>query len=166
MKKAAVLDQVTHAATHPISTAAYVLGIARGIGAGVIRTASDLFGRGAHDTHDSHDHEPPASPEPLRPVPAPHAEAAPQVAPEPPKESFATEPTAVTRASAHGGRGDDAEIDDWRGDAELEIDPSAEPAAGSVVEALERNDRPGEDQVDHAAVKAVLTESERLRSSD
>ncbi|RZI86192.1 MAG: hypothetical protein EOO67_15575, partial [Microbacterium sp.] len=63
MKKAAVVDQVAHAATHPISTAAYVVGVARGIGASVIRTAADLLGPRRE----------PEAPAPVRPVPAPRA---------------------------------------------------------------------------------------------
>lgn len=45
-------------------------------------------------------------------------------------------------------------------------DPDEQPAAGSVVEALARNDRPGEDQVDHEAISAALSEAERLRGRD
>lgn len=156
MKKAAVVGQMTHvathAATHPISTASYVFGIVRGVSAGVIRTAADLLSRPMdHQTED------PTGVVPFEPRPA-----APQVAPDPPGESFVTEPTAVTRISAHGRGGHDADVDEWFDEARRELGED-DPAAGGVVEALERGDRPGEDQVDRAAVKEVLTESERLR---
>lgn len=156
MKKAAVVGQVTHvathAATHPISTASYVFGVVRGLSAGVIRTAADLL------SHPS-DHRTETPNDVVRFPPRP---AAPQVAPDPPGESFATEPTAVTRISAHGGGGHDADIDEWFDEARRELDED-DPAAGGVVEALERGDRPGEDQVDRAALKDVLSEAERLR---
>lgn len=165
MRKTAVLGQLVHAASHPVSTASYVVGVVRGLGAEVIRTGAELIGSRPEEGASAA--RGPVTPfEPVRLVPEPHAEAAPQVAPEPLNESFATEPTAVTRASAHGGGGRDADIDDWLGEAELEIDPTGDLATGSVVEALELGDRPGEDQVDHAAVKAVLSESQRLRGAD
>ena len=161
MNKTAVIDHVTHAATHPISTAAYVFGVARGVGAEVIRTFAGQ--RGPSDERP----EPAAkAPAPVQPIEVPRTAAAPQVAPAPPAESFTTEPTAVTRTSAHGGGGKDAEIDDWLGDVELDLDPDSDPATGSVVEALERGDGPGDDQVDHGAVKAVLSEAERFGSTD
>ena len=161
MKKTAVIDQVAHAATHPLSTAAYVFGVARGVGAEVIRTVAGQRGPSDEPTAPAA-----KAPTPVQPIEVPRTAAAPQVAPTPPAESFATEPTAVTRTSAHGGGGNDAEIDDWRGDVELDLDPDADPATGSVVEALERGDRPGDDQVDHGAVKSVLSEAERFRPTE
>lgn len=151
MKKPAALDQMTQAATHPIGTGAYVFGLVRGLGAELIRTIAGEPNRRSQPGVESRRPD-------LHPVPA-----APQRPPAEPRESFATEPTAVSRSSAHGHGGNDAEIDDWQGDAELDLDPSADPATGSVVEALERGDRPGDDQIDHTAVKAVLSEAERAR---
>lgn len=154
MKKSKAVDQVTHAATHPISTGAYIFGLVRGLGAELIRTIAGEA-RGVRDLPT--DSARPA----LIPVPA-----APQRPPAEPGERFTTEPSAVDRSSAHGQGGRDAEIDDWRGDAELDLDPSADPATGSVIEALQRGDRSGEDQVNHAAVKAVLSEAARTRSGN
>ena len=82
--------------------------------------------------------------------------------PEAPSEAFAHEPHPVTLRSVPSRRSE-ADVDDWDGDAELAVHPDEEPAAESVVEALARNDRPGDDQVDHAAISAALREAELLR---
>lgn len=135
MKSEAVLDPVLDAAKHPVRTAAWTFGIVRGLAASLIRVAAGRKG--------------PVVPGYLPgPVAAPVEEnvapedvmrfaliePAPEREPEEPGEAFATEPTAVTRDSAHGGGGPDAEIDDWYGDTEGEELPD------SVVGMLEFGD--------------------------
>ncbi|WP_209721159.1 hypothetical protein [Marmoricola sp. OAE513] len=152
MRKPAVVDKgartALHAATHPLSSIAYVVGIARGAASAVVEVARP----------SASEPEPVARPT-VSVVPVPPA---PQRAPAPQGESFAHEPQPV---APHGrsSRRAEAEVDDWRGDAELDLRPDEEPAAESVVEALARNDRPGEDQVDHDAIAAALSESDVLR---
>lgn len=150
-----VTDGVVQVVKHPVSAASYGVGIARGLAAAVIRAASGASGP-AHA-----EWTPPPEPLPEEALDEPglaltedFPPAAPQRAPGEPGESFATEPSAVTRDSAHGGRGADAEIDDWYGEAE---DPDEVP--GGVVAALEFGDQFAEP----ADEKAVLSEAATLR---
>jgi hypothetical protein len=161
------IGHVVRAARHPLATAAYVVGVARG----AVVTVARIAGVG----HDEKPRVPeqragtasPARPatvatevhEPERVLPAEPAPAAPQRAPRETGEAFVTEATAVNRTSAHGGVGRDEEIDDWYGDAEEDDD---EPL--SIVEILEQND-PLDGPVDESAIKAVISESEILRKA-
>lgn len=82
-----------------------------------------------------------------------HLEAAPEREPQPIGEAFATEPSAVSRASAHGGSASvDEALDDWYDDRD--------EAAGSVIEALEIGDSLPDDGPNE---KAILREAETLR---
>lgn len=120
--------------THPLAAASYAVGVARGVAAEAIRLASGAKrvppeGQWAMD-------EPQRVP--LRPGERHQAElAAAALVPDPPRpgpeESFAHEPHAASRASAHGdGPLTDAEVDRWQEDAEDTLRdedlPLAEPA--------------------------------------
>jgi hypothetical protein len=155
-----ILDLVTQPVRHPVRTALQGIGVGRAVVGIVARVVSGGDGgtsagvpaqrppEGATTPHASEDAGPP-----LR-EPLPAAE---ERAPEPPHESFATEPSAVTRASAHGGGGRDDEIDDWYAEADAEDD-----LPDTVVEALEANDPP-DPGPDESAIKQALSESEILR---
>ena len=136
MKPAAALDPVVDAAKHPLRTVAWSFGVLRGLAASVIRVASGERGPVIPGNLPG----PVAAPveENVAPAEVHHfelVEAAPEREPEPPRESFATEPTAVNRASAHGAGGHDAEIDDWYGETDDQDLPE------TVVEMLELGDR-------------------------
>ncbi|MFL6157874.1 MAG: hypothetical protein ACJ72D_17410 [Marmoricola sp.] len=169
MKPEEVVDPVVDAAKHPLRTAAWSFGVLRGLAASVIRVASGqrgpvipghLPGPVAAPVEEDVKHED-VSRYDLIDAPAPHpaavVEAAPERAPEPPHESFANEPKAVTRDSAHGRAGADAEIDDWYG----ETDEEDSEGEGFVLEALAAGDTG--DPVATGDLKAILSESETLR---
>lgn len=139
--------------------ASYGVGLARGLVSSVLRAASGTGGP-AHAEWVAPPQ--PLSEEAVEPVehvepPTPlFPQAAPQRRPAEPGESFATEPTAVTRDSAHGGRGADAEIDDWYGERSLDDDETP----SGVVEALEFGDRLTPVEAD---IKAILSDADLLR---
>lgn len=156
-----VTGTIRQSVQHPVRTASYGIGLARGVAAALLRAAS-----GGRDEEQPEPRSARPSP-PDRPTPAQASDpgpsrvaveefppAAPQRAPGEVGESFATEPHAVSRASAHGGGGDDAEIDDWYGETEAEDD-----VPGSVIEALEFGDGLAEE----ADEKAILSDAETLR---
>ena len=108
--------------------------------------------------------EPVPSPGPERVMLAPGerhaAEVDDDLAPVPaaPGEPFAHEPSATTRDSAHGGRADDAVVDDWDQDAQ-----EAEHVAAQLDEDLveDRN----EPLLDPSLAKTVKSESDMLRKA-
>ena len=167
MKPATVLDPVVGVAKLPFKTMAWTYGVLRGVAAGVIRVASGEQERAESEPDNAFSSEPAAAapvveehrrdPEPEQPVQLTLVEPAEERAPEPVKESFINEPTAVSRASAHGGGGRDADIDDWYGEIDGDDD-----LPNSVVEALEMNDGVGP-LVDESAIKATLSEAQVLR---
>ncbi|RNL78433.1 hypothetical protein [Nocardioides marmorisolisilvae] len=148
MKPGNVVDPVVDAAKHPLKTTAWAVGLMRGIAASVIRVAAGekgpvipgyLPGPLAAPVEENVAHEdvvhydlidPPEQATEL----AIDVEPAPEREPEPLRESFANEPTAVSRDSAHGGGGNDEQIDDWYG----ETDDADLPE--TVVEMLELGD--------------------------
>ncbi|MFL6060212.1 MAG: hypothetical protein ACJ72E_03200 [Marmoricola sp.] len=158
---------LTRAVRHPLVTVARAVGLAKGAAGAVVRLAVPEPGHRSEDwappaRASATDARTPTSPAATAapavvPAAAP-APAAPQRAPHEPGESYATEPTAVSRTSAHGGGGTDAELDDWYGEREDEDDDEPQ----SIVEILESNDPPS-GPVDQAAIKAVLAENEILR---
>jgi hypothetical protein len=92
----------------------------------------------------------------------------PQPEPGPPGEQFATEPSATTRDSAHGGTAHDEEIDAWDEDAQDAENATLSPAEGIalVAEASGIADPdPTDDEplLDPSVAKAVASESEILR---
>ena len=172
-----------HAVRHPISSAAYAAGIVRGL------AGAAVHGVRAHgEGHDSTAGElptqrrprsaapPSGPPEPQRvpkPVPPPTAaEDITVIEPEPPHESFATEPKAVSRESAHGGRATDAEIDAWIDEAVARgVDLDTETSVGTTGAGTATNPDMAEDDLqqpgtepllDPGAAKAIRAESEMM----
>jgi hypothetical protein len=154
--------RAAHAIRHPISSAAYAAGIARGLAGAVVHGATV---RG---------HDPEAGPGPGH-VPtqrsAPIAERdVPPPEPTPLNESFATEPKATSRQSEHGGGGSDAEIDAWASEAAAEPIDIETPVGttgadvGSNPDTAEADlQQPGtEPLMDPATTKAVKSESEMM----
>ena len=185
-----------HTVRHPISTASYAVGIARGVAGAAIQVARPHRGPDPDSTSARiPDQARPAkaeeaaesTPEPQRvgkPMPPPYAtdemlEQMVVIEPEPPHESFATEPKAVSRESAHGdGVSTDAEIDGWvdeategldeRPDVDIETPVGTTGAgAGSNPDTAEADlQQPGtEPLLDPGTVKSVLKESEILRKA-
>lgn len=138
MKPAEVVDPVVDAAKHPLRTTAWAVGLLRGLAAAVIRVAAGEKG----PVIPGYLPGPVAAPveENVAPEDVVHydlidaPEAAPQREPGPLGESFANEPKAVTRASAHGAGGRDAEIDDWYAEDDDDL-------PDTVVEMLELGDK-------------------------
>ena len=157
-----------HVVRHPISSAAYAFGIVRGL-AGAVVSGATVTG-----------HDPDAGPGPvpaqslgLVPDPdVPAREPAPARTPEPPGESFATEPKATSRQSEHGGPGDDAVIDAWDAEALDEPDIDIETPVGTTGAGAGYNPDTAEADlqqpdteplIDPATTKAVKRESEMLQ---
>jgi hypothetical protein len=132
-----------HALRHPIASAAYAAGLARGLAGAGLRA----FARRGHE-------ERPASPHVVPQRTAPAAERdLPPVAPTPLGEQFATEPKATSRQSEHGGPGDDAEIDDWEAEALDEPDLDVEAPVGD------------EPLLDPATAKAIRSEAAMMQKA-
>jgi hypothetical protein len=161
-----------HAVRHPISSAAYAFGIVRGL-AGAVVSGATVTG-----------HDPKAGPalrangtpgQHLGVVPdVPHREAAPQREPAPPGESFATEPKATSRSSEHGGRGDDAEIDQWAAESADQPDIDIETPVGTTGADVGYNpdtaeadlQQPGtEPLLDPATAKAIRSEAAMMQKA-
>jgi len=161
-----------HAVRHPISSAAYAFGIVRGL-TGAVVSGATITG-----------HDPGAGPSPrtngaprthLGVAPdAPHAAAAPQREPSPPGESFATEPKATSRTSEHGGRGDDAEIDQWAAESADAPDIDIETPVGTTGADVGHNpdtaeadlQQPGtEPLLDPATAKAIRSEADMMQKA-
>jgi hypothetical protein len=168
-----------HAVRHPVSTASYAVGIARGLAGAAIQVARPHGQPAGHSTADVSVPEQPRPdetadsatpggiPEPQRvgkPMPPPYAtdemrEEMIVIEPEPAHESFATEPKAVSRDSAHGeGVASDAEIDAWLDEAVQRDDG---PAVGTPS-AEQPADEPG---LDPGTAKGLRKESETLRKA-
>lgn len=163
-----------HALRHPVSSAAYAAGLARGLAGAALHGATVT----GHDPEAGHAPIPtqrtgsaaepttgPRKPERVvKPVPTPDSLPEPVVieaVDEDPGESFATEPKAVSRESAHGqsahgGSATDAEIDAW-------IDEAM--ARGGEIDTQEADLRqPGTGPLlDPGAAKAIRSESEMMK---
>lgn len=157
------VEVVLHALKNPLSTVSYGVGLIRGAAGALVRAASG----GGGPAHAEWIAPPePVSEEALdQPLEeseesgvllGDHLEPAEPQAPGEPGEQFATEPTAVTRASAHGGGGRDEQLDDWYGETDAD-----DAGPGSVVEMLEAGDDLPDDGGPNE--KAILSESEILR---
>jgi hypothetical protein len=175
-----------HALRHPVSSAAYTAGMARGLVGAVLHGAT-ISG---HDTEAGPASVPTqraASPETtegprepqrvMKPVPRPEDLEEPIViepGDEEPGESFATEPKAVTRESAHGaGPATDAEIDAWIDEAMARGDDAdIETPVGTTGAGVGHNPDTAEADLqqpltqpllDPGVAKAIRSESEILR---
>jgi hypothetical protein len=185
-----------HAARHPISSVSYAAGMARGLVGAVLHGAtvtghdSEAGQRpvptqrdaGSAPDDTSTTTGPPEPQRVMKPVPEPGDLPEPVViepTDEEPGESFATEPKAVSRESAHGG-GDlrDAEIDAWEDEAEDGLDTGPEvdvetPVGTTGAEVghnpdtaeagLQQPDTP--ELLDPSVAKAIRSESEILRKA-
>jgi len=146
---------------HPIASAAYAAGLARGLAAAAVHGVTVT----GHDPDAGRVPGRPAAgtgvPEPQRvpkPMPEPRA-AEDQIVIEPgaPGESFATEPKAVSRDSEHGGQAaEDAEIDAWFDEA---VAPGDDPGTG----AADREPADAEPLFDAGAAKSIRSESAMLQ---
>lgn len=161
-----------HAVRHPISSTAYAAGMARGLAGAVIHGTTATghapdTGLRSVPTQREGDAEqatgatpatsgPPAPQRVPKPVPEPGDLPEPVViepTDEAPGESFATEPKAVSRASAHGGAAvSDAEIDAWIDEA-MDRDDAETPGGTTGTAST----------LDPAVAKAIRSESEMLR---
>jgi hypothetical protein len=156
-----------HALKHPIASAAYAAGLARGFAAAAIH--------GGSATGREREHGRTSTP---RLVPTQHRFSAverdvPPPAPTPLGESFATEPKAVSRQSAHGGPANDAEIDAWL-DEVMARDVDVETPVGTTGADVGHNpdtaeadlQQPGtEPLLDPSTAKAIRSESETMRKA-
>ena len=149
-----------HAIRHPISSAAYTAGIVRGLAGAAIHAA----GRGQEKAR----HVPPQRVTPV----LEQDDEVPPPEPTPLHESFATEPKATSRESAHGGQSRDAEIDDWAAEAEARDDIDVETPVGTTGADVGHNPDTGEADLqqrgteplmDPSTTKAVKSESEMLQ---
>jgi hypothetical protein len=162
---------------HPIASAAYAAGFARGIAGAAVHGVT-VTG------HDPEAGQVPAQPTAGTGVPEPQRVPPPMpepwarhdqivVEPEPAGESFATEPKAVSRDSEHGGHASDAEIDAWIDDAMARgSDVDVETPVGTTGAGVGHNpdtaeadlQQPGTEPLfDAGAVKAIRSESEMLQ---
>jgi hypothetical protein len=179
-----------HALRHPVASAAYTAGMARGLVGAALHGATTT----GHDTEAGRTTVPPqraAAPEPgtepatgprepqrvMKAVPRPEDLEEPIVIEpddEEPGESFATEPKAVSRESAHGGGpATDAEIDAWIDEAMARgEDVDVETSVGTTGADIGNNpdtgdaDRPEhltQPLLDPSVAKAIRSESETLR---
>jgi hypothetical protein len=165
-----------HVVRHPIASVAYAAGLARGLAGAAVHGVT-VTG------HDPEAGETPGTtpsrsgvPEPERvpkPVPPPRA-ARDQVViePEPPEESFMTEPKAASRQSEHGGPARDAEIDAWLEEASARDDVDVETPVGTTGAGAGHNpdtaeadlQQPGtEPLLDPGTAKAIRNESTMMR---
>lgn len=142
MTTPALFERATHAARHPVATAAYLAGLVRGTAAALLRAAS---GGGGPATGEW---TPPPEPLTDEAVETPESEIARDLADAPgPAREREPEPARP--------------VEDWYDETD-HPDLDAEPAEG-VVEALERGDR--DEDLDEGELNAILSESETLRKA-
>lgn len=191
-----------HTVRHPISAAAYATGLARGL-VGVLHGGHDGHGdtasgagaetgpRPVPTQRAAEPQAPTASPEtqtvaappkPQRvPKPVPEIDELPEpivIEPEDedPGEAFTTEPKAVSRESAHGGRAaTDAEVDAWvDGATERGSEVDIETPVGTTGAGVGHNpdtaeagleQRGTQPVLDPGTAKAILKETETLRKA-
>ena len=172
-----------HAVRHPVSSAAYAAGLARGLAGvvlhGVTATGHDSDAGSVPTQRDTASTEPQRV---MKPVPEPGDLPEPIViepTDEEPGESFVTEPKPVSRKSAHGGPDLlDAEIDDWEEEAQdgLDVVPDidVETPVGTTGAGVGHNpdtaeadlQQPGTPPLlDPSVAKAIRSESEILRKA-
>jgi hypothetical protein len=157
-------SKAVHAVRHPIASAAYAAGLARGFASVVIHGVRD---RG----HDSEAGRPHVPRQRLGPVAV--KDDVPPPEPTPLHESFATEPKAVSRQSEHGGPARDEEIDAWIDEAmargeELDVETPVGTTGAGVGHNPDTAEadlqQPGtEPLLDPGTAKAIRSESEMLR---
>lgn len=153
-----------HTLRHPISSAAYAVGIVRGLATAGLRAASGHVTEGAGQSPDRHEgRETPQGVPTQRVAPAVEQDDVPPPEPTPLHEAFTTEPKAVSRSSEHG-RASDAEIDAWIDQAMEGLEPDLEKGVVSPVADLPLPDD-DEPLLDPGTAKAIRSESEILRKA-
>ena len=182
-----------HTVRHPVSSAAYAAGLARGLAgaalhgtlikghdpeAGTVPTQRAHESTGpaaAHAPEETGPREPQVVPKPL-PDPEDFDTVVIVAEDDEPGEAFATEPKAVSRESAHGGSAaTDAEIDAWIDDAMAEGEGvGIETPVGTTGVSAGFNPDTAEADLqqpltapllDPATAKAIRKESETLRKA-
>jgi len=147
-----------HVIRHPLAATAYAAGVVRGLAGAGLRV---LSGDGDVDAPTRAEATAVPSPHvpPQRPEPAPL------------HESFATEPKATSRESAHGRSGADADIDEWAAefdDVDVET-PVGTTGAGTGYnpDTAEADlQQPGtEPLLDPGTAKAVRSESQMMQKA-
>lgn len=189
--------RAVHAVRHPIASAAYAAGVVRGIagvGARVVTghhdhtepTSRPTSGPTSRPTSRNAPHaaEPaqptpkptaPPTAQPTAPPTATEPDDVPAPEPTPLHESFATEPTATSRDSAHGRSGADADIDAWAEEAaDFDDDVDIETPVGTTGAGVGSNpdtaeadlQQPGtEPLIDPGTAKAIRSEAETLQKA-
>ncbi|PVG82281.1 hypothetical protein DDE18_12350 [Nocardioides gansuensis] len=156
----AVVEGTVHAVRHPIESAAFVTGLAKGAAEGVL-----LRAHRDSSTQDT------AEGSWVPPRPGERLTEVPKTTPVQPQPQTATEPKAPSRTAEHGGPGDDR-FDDWR--EELDGGPDVETPVGTTGAGPGYNPDTGqtdlqqpdtEPLVDPSLTKAVKSESEILRKA-
>lgn len=157
------IGRTAHAVTHPVESAAFAAGLARGTAGAVISGVR---------RHGPGDESPGATTDvPRRSDTAAPARAATEVPPRPTPDPVATEPSAASRTTAHGGT-DTARADDPY--AELGEDPDVETPVGTTgagagynpdttETGLQQPDT--EPLMDPSLTKAVKSEADTLRKA-
>jgi hypothetical protein len=181
--------RAVHAVRHPIASAAYAAGVVRGIAGVGARVVTGHHDR-TEPTSGPTSRTAPHAAEPAQPSPKPTAPpTAPRTAPPtatepddvrapeptPLHESFATEPTATSRDSAHGRSGADADIDAWAEEAaDFDDDVDIETPVGTTGAGVGSNpdtaeadlQQPGtEPLIDPGTAKAIRSEAETLQKA-
>jgi hypothetical protein len=168
-----VAGTATRVVRHPIASAAYAAGLARGLASAAVHGVTVT----GHDPDAGHVPGQATAgagvPEPQRvpkPMPAPRA-AHDQIViePEPAGESFATEPKATSRDAEHGRSGDDADIDQWSAvgedlDIETPVGTTGADVGHNPDTAEADLQQPGTEPLfDAGLAKAIRSESEMLQ---
>jgi hypothetical protein len=161
--------RAAQAVRHPIGSAAYAVGVVRGIarvGARVVSGHGD-----SAPAREAVQRQGPTQ----RPAPTAVPDDVPAPEPTPLHESFATEPTATSRDAAHGRSGADADIDAWAEDAaDFGDDVDIETPVGTTGADVGSNpataeadlQQPGtEPLLDPATAKAIRSEAATMQKA-
>ena len=180
-----------HAVRHPISSAAYAAGIARGLAGAAVHgvlvhghdegvasgpsaPSQTEAGSAADSSTATRVPEPQRVPKPVPPPTATDDMVVIEPEHQPENESFATEPKAVSRDSAHGGPATDAEIDAWIDEAMARDDIGVETPVGTTGAAAGHNPDTAEGDLqqpdtepllDPSTTKAIKAESDMMRKA-
>jgi hypothetical protein len=168
-----VAGTATRAVRHPIASAAYAVGLARGLASAAVHGVTVT----GHDPDAGRVPGQPTAgvgvPEPQRvPKPMPEPRAAEDqivIEPEASGESFATEPKATSRDSEHGRSGNDEEIDQWSAvtddiDVETPVGTTGADVAHNPDTAEADLQQPGtEPLLDAGTAKAIRSESAMMQ---
>lgn len=161
------IGRTAHAVTHPVESVAFAAGVARGT-AGAVISGARRHGPGDDSTEGAAGTPQPATTATAATPPTP---AGTEVRPRPTPDPVATEPSAASRTTAHGGT-DSAPADDPL--AEVGEDPDVETPVGTTgagegynpdttETGLQQPDT--EPLMDPSLTKSVKAETETLRKA-